>query len=476
MAKYIAVDLGASNGRVIAGDLNSFEVVNRFETKNEYINGSYFWDIMYIFSEIKKGIKEAWKLFPEQIKSIGIDTWGVDYALLDKSGRLIGNPFMYRDHRTDDIMEEVFRIIPKDELYKKTGIQFAQFNTIYQLYSDRKNSPQLLDAAAHYLSIPDLLNYWLSGIIANEYTHATTTQLVNSETGTWAWDIMDKLQIPETIFHDIVPSGSVLGPLKSDILSELGIDKDAGIDVIAVGCHDTASAVAAVPVETGERNLFLSSGTWSLLGTETDKAIINDKSFEAGLTNEGTVSGNIRLLKNIMGLWILQESKRWWDVNDKVYSWGELSRKAEEFGPVNWRINPDNPLFFHPSSDSDPMPERIRTFCRNEGMKEPESVGEIVRGIFESLADTYKKTINTLEDITGFDYKKLFIVGGGSQEKLLCRLTAETCGIEVSAGPVEATALGNILIQGLSRGDIASIDEGRKIIRQSQDISIHKLS
>ena len=474
MSKYIAVDLGASNGRVIVGDLESFQVVNRFVTKNEYVDGGYFWDILFIFSEIKKGLKEAVKLFPGEIKSIGIDTWGVDYALLDKNGRILGNPYMYRDHRTDSAMEEVFDIISKDEIYRKTGIQFAQFNTLYQLYSDRKNNPEMLDAAAHYLSIPDLLNYWLSGVMANEYSHATTTQLYNPESGDWARDIMDKLDIPKKIFHKIVPSGTVLGTVKKDILSELGIDPETKIDVTAVGCHDTASAVAAVPVAKGDKNLFLSSGTWSLLGTETEKPVINENTVKAGLTNEGSVTGGIRLLKNIMGLWILQESKRWWDRNDKEYSWGELSRMAESFGPVKWRIEPDDPLFFHPSSDADPMPERIKTYCRDHGTAVPGSVGEIVRGIFESLAETYSKSIENLQDITGKTFNRLYIVGGGSQEKLLCRLTAEKCGIEVSAGPAEATALGNILVQELSQKEIASIEEGRDIIRKNQQIEIFK--
>lgn len=473
MSKYIAVDLGASNGRVIAGDLESFQTVNRFVTRNEYVDGSYFWDILYIFAEIKKGIKEAVKLYGNKIKSIGIDTWGVDYVLLDKSSRLLGFPFMYRDHRTDSMMEEVFRIIPKRDIYSTTGIQFAQFNTLYQLASDKKNNPEMLDAAAHYLSIPDLLNYWLSGVMANEYSHATTTQLYNPNEKTWSWDMIEKLGLPRRIFHDIVPSGTVLGQIKDDILTELGIDPETRINVTAVGCHDTASAVAAVPVAKGDNNIFLSSGTWSLLGIESDKPIINEDTFNADMTNEGTVSGGIRLLKNIMGLWILQESKRWWDRHGKQYSWEELSEMADSFGPVNWRIDPDNALFFHPSSDSDPMPERIKSYCRDHEMPVPDSAGEIVRGIFESLAQTYRKTIFTLEQITGESYKRLYIVGGGSRERLLCRLTAEACSIEVSAGPAEATALGNILVQELSAGAISSIEQGRAIIRKSQNIVIY---
>lgn len=474
MAKYIAVDLGASNGRVIVGDLNSFEVVNRFKSKNEYIDGGYYWDIMSIFSEIKEGIKEAVKLFPGEIQSIGIDTWGVDYALLDKNKRLLGNPFMYRDHRTDTAREEVFALIPKKDIYSQTGIQFAQFNTLYQLWADKRDSPDLLKAAKYYLSIPDLLNYWLSGVMKNEYSHATTTQLYNPTEGQWAWKIIKELGFPENIFQEIVPSGTILGPVKEDILSELAIEDEKQIQVIAVGCHDTASAVAAVPVTEEKENLFLSSGTWSLLGVESQKPVINEKTFSADLTNEGSVTGKIRLLKNIMGMWILQESKRWWDLHEKNYTWDELSEMADSFGPVDWHMNPNDPLFFHPSSESDPMPERIRKHCRDNGERVPENTGEIVRGIFQGLAETYTSTIENLEEITGKKYTSLYIVGGGSKDSLLCRLTAEISGRKVSAGPVEATALGNILLQELASGEIKSIDQGREIIRSTQEIKIYK--
>ncbi len=473
MAKHIAVDLGASNGRVIVGSLKQFTVVNRFPTKNEYINGGYFLDIMYIFSEIKKGIKEAVKLFPGEIASIGIDSWGVDYALLDTNKRLLSNPYMYRDHRTDSSMEEVFNSISEEEIYNKTGIQLAQFNTLYQLWADKRDNPHLLKAARYYLSIPDLLNFWLSGTIRNEYTHATTTQLYNPEEKIWAWDIIRKLDFPENIFQNIVPPGTVLGTLKEDILAELGIAKETRIDIITVGSHDTASAVAAVPVTGKEENLFLSSGTWSLLGVETPAPIISKETFNAHLTNEGSVTGGIRLLKNIMGMWILQESKKWWDENEKEYTWEELSAMAEKIGNVPWHVHPNDPLFFHPSSKTDPMPERIRSFCRKQGEKVPQSTGEIVRGIFQGLAETYTQTIQDIERITGKQYTRLYIVGGGSQESLLCRLTAETSGKTVSAGPVEATALGNLLIQELSSGEIKTLEEGREIIRLGHQIKTY---
>ncbi len=473
MAKYIAVDLGASNGRVIAGNLEHFTVVRRFPTRNEYVDGGYFWDIIYIFSEIKKGIGEAVRRFPGEIRSIGIDAWGVDYALLDKNRRLLGNPYMYRDHRTDKAMEEVFSIVPKEEVFRQTGTQLVQFNTLYQLWADQRDSPDMFKAARYYLSIPDLLNFWLSGTIRNEYTHATTTQMYNPVQNGWAEDIITRLGFPRDIFQEIVPPGTSLGLLRKDILSECGIGTDEQITILTVGSHDTASAVAAVPVPNQTESLFLSSGTWSLLGVESETPIITEETLRASLTNEGTVNGKIRLLKNIMGMWILQESKKWWDKHEKTYSWEELSSMAEAAGPVTWHLNPDDPLFFHPSSTADPMPQRIQNYCRARGKRVPQTIGEITRGIFQGLAETYAGTIETLEAITGRGYQTLYIVGGGSRESLLCRITAEVTGKAVSAGPAEATALGNILVQELSSGEISTISEGRERIRQNHTVTVY---
>ena len=469
MKKYIAVDLGASNGRVIVGNLEGFEVTNRFPTWNIRLGDSVFWDILAIFNEIKKGIKEAVKLYPEDIVSIGIDTWGVDYGLLDKNGNLIGNPYMYRDSRTDSAMEEVFKIVPKKEVYDRTGIQFAQFNTLYQLWAMKRDSPEVMAAAKHYLSVPDLLNYWLTGVMKNEFTHASTTQLMNPHTGQWDTELMGRLGLPSDIFEEIVPSGSVVGTLAPHIADELNASES--IQVVAVGAHDTASAVAAVPVEAGKENLFLSSGTWSLLGVESEEPVINDKTFGYDLTNEGTVTGTTRLLKNIMGMWILQESKRYWDENIKKYSWDELSDMARANGPVEWHLNPNDQSFFAPSSIDDPMPERIAKYCVKNGWKAPETLGEFVRGIFQGLAETYASTIEALEDITSKKYDELYIVGGGCRDVLLCQLTAEISGRTVLAGPGEATALGNIMIQILASGEIQSIQEGRDLLRKTQDIA-----
>ncbi len=468
MKKYIAVDLGASNGRVIVGNPEKFEVTNRFPTWNIRLGNSVFWDILAIFNEIKKGIKEACRMYPDDVVSIGIDTWGVDYGLLDKNGDLIGNPYMYRDSRTDTAREEVYSVVSQKELYHRTGIQFAQFNTIYQLWAMKRDAPELMAAAKHYLSIPDLLNYWLTGVMKNEYSHASTTQLLDARTKQWDRELVERLGIPADIFEEIVPSGTVIGPLAPHVAEEL--NAPASLKVVAVGAHDTASAVAAVPVEKGQENLFLSSGTWSLLGVESPEPVINEKSFSYDLTNEGAVTGQIRLLKNIMGMWILQESKRYWDDHGDKYSYDELSDMAREFGPVEWHLNPNDNLFFAPSSIDDPMPERIKKFCVKNGWKEPGSIGEIVRGIFQGLAETYTDTIDALEDLTGKKYNELFIVGGGCQEVLLCELTAQISGRKVYAGPIEATALGNILVQALASGEIGSIEEGRLLLKKTQDI------
>ncbi len=472
MKKYIAVDLGASNGRVIVGNLEGFEVTARFPTWNIRLGKSVFWDILAIFTEIKKGIKEAVKLYGDEIVSIGIDTWGVDYGLLDKNGELIGNPYMYRDSRTDTAMEEVWSVVPKEEVYERTGLQYVQFNTLYQLWAMKRDSPELLAAAKYYLSVPDLLNYWLTGVMKNEYTHASTTALMNPRTGEWDRELMDKLGIPSDIFCEIVPSGAEIGSLAPHIAEELGANP--GIKVVAVGAHDTASAVAAVPLAEGRENLFLSSGTWSLLGVESDEPVINEKTRGYNLTNEGTVTSTTRLLKNIMGMWILQESKRYWDEHEKKYSWDELSDMARANGPVEWHLDPNDQSFFAPSSIDDPMPERIRKFCEKNGWKAPSSIGEYVRGIFQGLAETYAATIDALEDITSKSYDELYIVGGGCRDVLLCELTAEISGRTVSAGPGEATALGNMMIQLLASGEIDSIAEGRALIRKTQDIKIYK--
>jgi len=468
MKKFIAVDIGAESGRVIVGDGSKMEIIYRFPNNLVKLKDSIYWDILGIFNEIKKGLKEAFKKYPDQILSIGIDTWGVDYVLLDDDGDLLGNPYHYRDKRTDNIMDEVFSIISKEEIFAETGIQFMQLNTIYQLYSFAKNKPQIFKNAKYFLTIPDLLNYWLTGIIKNEYSIATTTQLYNPIKKDWSTKILNKLGLKREIFGEIIMPGTKVGKLLPAIAREIGADLD--VEVVAPACHDTASAVAAVPVEEDTNYAYISSGTWSLLGIETPEPIINEMSFKYNFTNEGSAHGGFRFLKNVTGFWIIQECKKFWDEKVRSYSYDELTEIALKYGPANFRIDPDDSKFLKPGLIDDNMPDRIRAYCQETGQKVPKTPAEITRGIIESLADKYTKTIRMIEEITGESIKEIHIIGGGSRNSLLCKMVANATGLSVFAGPVEAAALGNLMIQAKSMGQIKSMVEGRKIIGKSFDI------
>lgn len=468
MKKFVAIDLGAESGRVIVGDLSKMEIIYRFPNNLVRVKDSIFWDILGIFNEIKKGLKEAFKKYPNQIVSIGIDAWGVDYVLLDDDGDLLGNPYHYRDKRTDNIMELVFKLIPKKEIFTETGIQFMQINTIYQLYSFAREKLQVLKNARYFLTIPDLLNYWLTGIIKNEYSITTTTQLYNPIKRDWSSKILNKLGFKKEIFGEIIMPGIEVGKLLPAIAQEIGADSE--IIIIAPACHDTGSAVAAVPIEGNTHYAYISSGTWSLIGIESPKPIINEKSFQFNFTNEGSADGGFRFLKNVTGFWIIQECKKFWDENVNLYSYDELTELALKYGPANFRIDPDNSRFLKPGLIDDSMPDRIKAYCQETGQKVPESPAEITRGIIESLADKYTETIKMIEEITGESIKEIYIIGGGSRNGLLCQLVVKATGLPVFAGPVEATAIGNLMIQAKSMGQIKSIAEGRKIIRRSFDI------
>lgn len=468
MKKFVAIDLGAESGRVIVGDLSKMEIIYRFPNHLVRVKDSIFWDILGIFNEIKKGLKKAFKKYPHQIVSIGIDAWGVDYVLLDDNGDLLGNPYHYRDKRTDNIMELVFKRIPKKEIFTETGIQFMQINTIYQLYSFAREKPQVLEDTRYFLTIPDLLNYWLTGIMKNEYSITTTTQLYNPIKKDWSTKILDKLGFKKEIFGEIIMPGIEVGTLLPAIAQEIGADSE--IVIIAPACHDTGSAVAAVPIEDNTHYAYISSGTWSLIGIESPKPIISEKSFQFNFTNEGSADGGFRFLKNVTGFWIIQECKKFWDENTKLYSYDELTEIAQKYGPADFRIDPDDSRFLKPGLIDDNMPDRIKAYCRETGQKVPESPAETTRGIIESLADKYTKTIEMIEEITDKSIKEIYIIGGGSRNGLLCQLVVKATGLPVFAGPVEATAIGNLMIQAKTMGQIKSIAEGRKIIRRSFDI------
>jgi len=468
MQKFIAIDIGAETGRVIFGDVSKMEIIYRFPNNLVRVKDSIFWDVLGIFNEIKKGLKKAFKKYPNQIVSIGIDTWGVDYVLLDDDGDLLENSYHYRDKRTDNIMEKVFKILPKKEIFTETGIQFMQINTIYQLYSFAKKKPQILENTRHFLTIPDLLNYWLTGIIKNEYSITSTTQLYNPIKKDWSTKILNKLGFKKEIFGEIIMPGTKIGKLLPAIALEIGVNSE--VVVVAPACHDTGSAVAAVPVEDNTNYVYISSGTWSLLGIESPEPIINEMSFKYNFTNEGSADGGFRFLKNVTGFWIIQECKKYWDEKEKSYSYDELTEIALKYGPVNFRIDPDDSKFLKPGLIDDNMPDRIKAYCQETGQKVPETPAEIVRGVIESLADKYTKNIKMIEEITDRTVNEIYIIGGGSRNGLLCQLVAKVTGLPVYAGPVEATAIGNLMIQAKSMGQIESIVEGRKIIRKSFNI------
>ncbi|MAG14083.1 MAG: rhamnulokinase [Spirochaetales bacterium] len=468
MRKYVAVDLGAESGRVIVGDVKNIEIVHRFSNGPVRIGNSIFWDFLSIFDEIKSGLAKAFSSYGEEIASIGIDSWGVDFGLLDEAGDLLGNPYHYRDERTDGVPERLFTVVSLDELYRETGIQVMQLNTIYQLYAFAKSKPELMKCARYLLTIPGLLNYWLTGVKKNEYTHATTTQAYNAVSRKWTTLILSRLGFDPTIFVETVMPGTPIGPLLPHIAAEIGAPD--GVSIVASASHDTASAVAAVPAPGEKDYAYLSSGTWSLLGIETPKPIISEKSRAYNFTNEGAADGGIRFLKNIMGLWIMQECKHYWDDQGATDSYDDLTDQAEESGPSQFTMDVDDSRFLKPSLIDDTMPDRIKSYCRETNQRAPESKGQIIRGVLEGLASKYRENIRSIEEITGINIKKLFIVGGGSKNLYLCKLAAQATGIPVFAGPKEATAIGNLLVQAVSMGDVESFDTGRRLVKDSYDV------
>ncbi len=467
MKKVLAFDLGASSGRGIIATLDggkiTLEEIHRFPNNGVNVRGTFYWDILYLFDQIKQGIVKA--RLAGGFDSIGIDTWGVDFGLVDENGDLIGNPVHYRDARTDNIPEEVFELISKDELYGKTGIQILNFNTIFQLYYLAKYKPDLLKRASKFIFIPDLLNYFLTGVQKSEYTIASTSQMLNPSERTWDKELLSSLNIPTDILCDIIETGEVLGKLSPDICSELGVDS---VDVIAVGGHDTASAVVSVPT-TADDFVYISCGTWSLFGTELSKPLISSEGLKASYTNEGGYGGTIRYLTNIMGLWLIQEARRTWQKEGHDLSFGELAELAAEAEPLRCFVDPDYGEFGKPGN----MPAKIQQYCKRTGQYVPQTIGEIARCIYESLALKYRHAFINLGKLTGKSFSGIHIVGGGTNASILCQMTASACNTSVSAGPVEATALGNVAVQFMASGDISGIKEARSIIRDSFDIKTY---
>jgi rhamnulokinase len=462
ISKFLAVDLGAESGRVIVGILKEdriyVEEVHRFPNQQIHKDNNCYWDVPFLFKEIRKGISTAVEKGHNDIESLGIDTWGVDFGLIGKNGELLGLPHTYRDNRTIGIPEKVFNIISSDDIYRKTGIQIMQINSLYQLYSIKLNKETLLNKCDKLLFTPDLFNYFLTGEKKCEYTIASTSQMLDIETKTFDEFIFSKLELPIDIMPPVVKPGTIVGSLLPEISKETMIGP---IDIVAVGCHDTASAVAAVPA-AGNDWAFLSSGTWSLLGIEIDEPII-EPSLKNNFTNEGGIYDKIRFISNTTGLWFLQEIKKSWERSGEEYSYDEIMQMAGPADEFICNINPDDHAFINPAD----MVEAIRDYCVRTNQEFPKTKGALARSVLESLALRYKSIIDKIEKISGRKINKLHIVGGGSQNELLNQLTADATGKEVIAGPVEATALGNIIVQAIARGKIDSLEKARKIISLS---------
>jgi rhamnulokinase len=464
---FVAFDLGAESGRAILGTLADGRLVleekHRFANPSSRVLGHLHWNLLAQWEELKTGLRIA-AAGGLPIDGIGVDTWGVDFGLLGPNGQLLGMPYCYRDSRTDGVMERTFRRIGREKLYELTGLQFMQFNSLFQLIAAQEQEPAVLEFAETMLFVPDLFNYLFTGVRKAEYSIASTSQMLDPHTGKWAVGMIKQLGLPTKVLPEVVASGTVLGPLTSDVQKECNVGP---VPVIAPACHDTGSAVAAVPVSEGSGNwCYISSGTWSLMGVELDKPIINEKSLRYNYTNEGGVGGSIRFLKNIMGLWLVQECRRQFKRDGADHTYGELTQMAERCRPCVSVIDPDHAPFLSPGE----MPRKIEEFCRRTGQPVPGTRGEFVRTCLDSLALTYRRTLEGLEDILGKRIDTVHIVGGGTQNQLLNQMTADACNRPVVTGPVEATAIGNLLVQAMAVGDIKSLAEAREVVRNSFEV------
>lgn len=469
--KVMAFDFGASSGRALLGSFDGKKIatseIHRFSNDPVMLGDTFYWDILRLFFEIKQGIGKAANSENRDIISMGIDTWGVDFGLLDRNGDLLQNPIHYRDLRNEKMPETLFKKIPKETVYNETGIQIMNFNTIFQLYHMVLNNPSLLEKAETMLLMPDLFNFFLTGNRVTEYSIASTTQLLNAEKGDWSYELIEKLGIPKRIFTPISDSGVKVGKLLPKLAKELNSES---FDIFAVAGHDTGSAVAAVPAKKGENYAYLSCGTWSLLGLELDKPLINQDTYNYNFTNEGGYGRKIRFLKNIIGLWLMQESRRQWSREGCQMSFKDIDKLTAAAKPLQRFIDPNSDEFLAPGD----MPGRIADFCKRTGQPVPQDKGEISLCITESLALKYREQIENLERLKGSKVDALHIIGGGVQDKMLCQFTANAIKKPVIAGPIEATALGNIAVQLIANGEFKNIDEARDSIRESFPTDIYE--
>ena len=469
-ANFAAIDLGAESGRVILGTVSDRKLeltdLHRFPNGAVRTGDELHWDVLRLWSEMKQGVAKAAREAGE-LRGIGIDTWGVDFGLLAAGDTLLGNPFHYRDARTNGMLDKAFSIVPREQIFEATGIQFMQFNSVFQLLSMKLAGSPLLEMAETLLMIPDLFNFWFTGRKCCEFTNATTTQAYDPRAGGWATGLIDKLGLPGRIFPEIVPAGSVLGPVLPAVREELGI---GDVPVIAPATHDTGAAVAAVPATDGKPWAFISSGTWSLMGAEVSKPIIDANSLAYNFTNEGGVYDTFRFLKNIMGLWLVQECRRTWLRQGTEYDYGQLTEMAAAAKPFVALVDPDDGSFLAPGD----MPSRIAAYCSKTGQAAPADPGETVRVCLESLAMTYRHTLERIEACTGERAEVIHIVGGGTQNRQLCQWTADATGRTVVAGPIEATAAGTVVIQAVATGVLADLAAARALIRNSFELPVYE--
>ncbi len=475
MSKFIAFDIGASSGRTIVGELEKgllyLDEIHRFQNRGVQIDTNLYWNVLQLYIEILNGLKKYVEKYGKIVDGIGIDTWGVDFVLLDKNDELIGYPYHYRDLRTKGMLKKMFKRVPMEEIFSETGIQFMELNSSTQLYSMIFNNSSQLSITDTLLLVPDYLNFLLSGKKLTEYSIATTSQLFNPIKNNWAFSLIERLGLKPNWFRSIIPSGTLLGSIKDYIAKEVGLDTNTKI--IAPACHDTGSAVAAVPVDmemysNGEW-AYLSSGTWSLLGVELGRPLINKTVLEQNFTNEGGINNTIRFLKNITGMWLIQECKRLWDNEGLNLTWEDIMLEAKKAPAFQYFINPNNSKFLNPRN----MIDVIQEYCKKNNQDSPRTVGEISRTIFESLSFTYKSVMEKLEELLNKKIKILHIIGGGSSNTLLNQFTANILDIPIKTGPIEATAIGNILTQAYALGEINNIYELRAIVKNSFEIKTY---
>ena len=463
---FLGFDLGASSGRAMLGTLSGGKLelteIHRFTNQMQLVNGHYFWNIFSLFNELKTGLKKCVKEYGIQPESIGVDTWGVDFVHLTKEGLILSLPFAYRDSRTNTSMDDLFQVVPQEEVYAQTGIQFMQFNSLFQLFSMVKDQSSLLEITDSILFMPDALNYLFSGVKKSEFSIASTSQMIVPGTCDWNLELIEKAGIPTKILQEIILPGTILGPILPEVSGETG---SKPVPVIAVAGHDTGSAIVSVP-SLQDNFAYISSGTWSLMGIESPTPIVSEQTRQLNFTNEGGVEGTTRFLKNIMGMWLIQEVQRIWENEGTKYSWPEMVELARKSEPFKFLINPDDPMFLNPRD----MVQAVRDFCYQTAQGTPQNHGETIRCIYDSLALKYRFTMEQIQDITGKPIEVLHIIGGGANNHFLNQLTADATGLEVIAGPTEATAIGNILIQAKALGYVASLNEIRELVANSFEL------